>query len=224
MGYIDQIMHKLLTDDGETRRRAVKDLSQANKPEAILELLVALHDPLPRIREESVDVLGSLPAAATCGYLLPLLASENAILRGYVIEILEAYEDGAEPYLIEATLSTDEDIRKFALDMLIKIARKNGQHSEQARKAVVKCFDDSNLNVAGSAIEALGYSNNRDYLPLFSKILKSESPWIQCAAISSIVRLVGDDAGSYFATVDRSKLSEEAQIFLQALLPGESVC
>jgi HEAT repeat protein len=217
-------MANVPTDDGGDRLSAVEDLSGLDQPDAVFELVVALHDPSVRVREAAVDVLSALPSGSVCPQIVPLLSSENVSLRNYALEILESLGPEAEPHIIEATLSPDDDVRKFALDVLVKFARKRGDHSEAARQAVLRCFNDANVNVAGSAIEALGHTKNRDYLPLFGKILKSESPWMQCAAISSIVRVTGVDASAYFATLDRGTLSEEAQTFLDALLPKEASC
>lgn len=224
MGYLQQIMARLSVDDADERRGAVEDRSSIDRPEAIVELLVALRDPSTRVREAAVDMLGSLPAQRVCNQIVPLLASDDAALRSYVIEVIEMFGKDAEQHLVDATQSADDDVRKIALDALIKIAKKSGEHSEAARQAVIRCFNDANVNVAGSAIEALGYSKNKDYLPLLAKLLRSESPWLQCAAISSIARVSGAEAEKYLASIERSSLSEEAQAFLNALLPGEIAC
>jgi HEAT repeat protein len=178
-------------------------------------ILAALEDEAPAVRERAIRLATRYLEPAVLG---ELVADEaNAVRRNAAITALERQGPYALPHLQVMLRQENTDVVMFALQVLSRIG------DPSAAPAVVPLVNHSDLNVAQSAVEALGQLRNREAVPTLLGLLEREL-WLQLAAIDALGAL-GDPraVGPLVALVPDSVVAEPAVQALQRLRAPESL-
>jgi HEAT repeat protein len=210
----DHLIEQLATLDPTARRYAAEDLGDLHDACAVPALVEAVSDPEVAVREAAVDALVVIGGQAVCEHVAPLLEKEDAALRNYAIEILERVGPESIDVLVAACSSASPDVRKFALDILGKVAR---GCAGQCLEAVVALLCDDNPNVAGSAAEALGHIGDARATPYLAKHL-GDPPWMQMCVFSALSQIGGEAALKALSSVDVGQLSPSTKHFYDIAL------
>jgi HEAT repeat protein len=178
-------------------------------------ILAALEDESPAVRERAIRLATRYLEPAVLG---ELVADEaNAVRRNAAIAALERQGPYALQHLQVMLRQENSDVVMFALQVLARIG------DPAAAPAVIPLINHSDLNVAQSAIEALGQLRNREAVPSLLGVLEREL-WLQLAAIDAL-GAIGDPSavGPLLALVPDSVVAEPAAQALQRLAAPESL-
>ncbi|MBW2712834.1 MAG: HEAT repeat domain-containing protein, partial [Deltaproteobacteria bacterium] len=148
----DELLRKIDSDDQEVRHVAIEQLVEYPSLQSVPVLLRLLGDSSWRLRKRAVDLLVSLSDQSGVVTLLvgALSDEENPGRRNAAVEALVQCGQLAVMDLLASTYSEDRDIRKFAIDILARIA--DGRSTTR----LIELLDDSDPNVQSSAADALG--------------------------------------------------------------------
>ncbi len=178
-------------------------------------ILAALEDEAPAVRERAIRLATRYLEPAVLG---ELVADEaNAVRRNAAIAALERQGPYALQHLQVMLRQENTDVVMFALQVLARIG------DPAAAPAVVPLVNHPELNVAQSAVEALGQLRNREAVPTLLSLLEREL-WLQLAAIDAL-GAIGDAraVGPLVALVPDSVVAEPAVQALQRLAAPESL-
>ena len=210
----DHLIEQLASLDPTARRYAAEDLGDLHDARAVPALVEALSDLEVAVREAAVDALVVIGGQAVCEHVAPLLETEDVALRNYAIEILERVGPESIDVLVAGCNSASPDVRKFALDILGKVA---GGCAGECLEAVVALLGDDNPNVAGSAAEALGHIGDARATPYLAKHL-DDPPWMQLCVFSALSQIGGEAALEALSSVDVGHLSPFTKHFFDSAL------
>jgi HEAT repeat protein len=178
-------------------------------------ILAALEDEAPAVRERAIRLATRYLEPAVLG---ELVADEaNATRRNAAIAALERQGPYALQHLQVMLRQENTDVVMFALQVLARIG------DPAAAPAVVPLVNHPDLNVAQSAVEALGQLRNSEAVPTLLGLLEREL-WLQLAAIDAL-GAIGDPraVGPLIALVPDSVVAEPAVQALQRLAAPESL-
>ncbi len=175
---LNSLLKKLRSDDPAERRSAADQLSAADE-RAVYPLLRALRDGNPGVQEAAMRSLIGIGGEVTAYMVLPLLR-EEALLRNTAMIILK--EIGNVELLAGLLNDKDDDVRKFALDLMAEIGR------PEACRYLAGMFDDPNPNVRAAAAAAAGRLGCRRLIPQLIKALRDEE-WVSFSALEAIAEL-----------------------------------
>lgn len=185
----DKRLRKLIKDlghiDASKRRLAAEELAHADE-RAIYPLIKALRDDNPGVQDASLQSLISIGGDVTAYMVIPLLRDENPFIRNAAMIILKSLGQVSIPFLYSLLKDRDEDVRKFALDLLSEI--RDGVSPER----ITPLLKDTNPNVRSAAAKALGMLGQRESIPYLLESLKDEE-WVAFSAIEALGR-IGDNA------------------------------
>lgn len=210
----DLLIEQLASPDPTTRRYAAEDLGELHDAWAVPALVKAASDREVAVREAAVEALVAIGGQTVCERLAPLLEAEDVALRNYAIEILERVGPESMDVLIAACKSASSDVRKFALDILGKVARGCGG---KCLDAVAALLGDDNPNVAGSAAEALGLMGDSRAIPYLEKHLGGP-PWMQLCVFSALSQIGGETALKALNSADAGQMSPFTKHFYDTAL------
>ncbi|MGA9120023.1 MAG: HEAT repeat domain-containing protein [Bacteroidota bacterium] len=144
------IVDPLADPDPDVRRSAAEALISGGKPDVVDSLASALKDEDKGVRDaafRSLVAIGGFPvASAIVGYI----GSKNIVTRNLAANLLVQLGESAIAAILPYLSDEDQDIRKFAVDILGSIG-----HAVPA-SAVIPLLNDADANVVVSAVEALG--------------------------------------------------------------------
>ncbi len=185
------IVAKLKDEDSDERRWAVYDLEEFEPSDTIHHLIEAVQDDNRAVREAASEVLQGIPASVCTKSLTPLLGSSRIEVRNTVAMILVTFGDEAVNDLLPALTAENEDVRKFAADIL------GLAESEKAVDALCKtALSDAVENVRSSAVEALGkIASSKALLTLYELLNSRGGP--RAEAAEAIGRIGLPDSKSY---------------------------
>jgi HEAT repeat protein len=186
--------------DGEERQEAI---------------LIALEDEAPAVRERAIRLAARYIEPAVLGELVGDEA--NAVRRNSAISALERQGPYALPHLQTMLGGDNVDVVMFALQVISRIG------DPAATRAIVPLVRHPDLNVAQSAIEALGQLRSAESVPALLELLNGEL-WLQLAAIDAL-GAIGDPraVGPLVSLVPDSVVAEPALQALQRLAAPESL-
>ncbi len=210
----DLLIEQLASLDPATRRYAAEDLGDLHDAQAVPALVEAARDLEVAVREAAVEALVVIGGQSVCEHVAPLLETEDAELRNYAIEILERVGPESIDVLVAACNSASPDVRKFALDILGKVAR---GFAGKCLERVAALLGDANPNVAGSAAEALGHLGDSRATPYLAKHLGGP-PWMQVCVFSALSQIGGEAALKTLRAADVSQMSPFTKHFYETAL------
>jgi len=156
-----RINGNLNSEDEQLRLQAFLEAREQNIDLRAELLRRGLGDASWRVRKEAILYFFSCKdPSQQLGEIISLLHDqENAGLRNAALEILIKLGSLATPELLEELKSSDQDVRKFVLDILGDIG------DEKAVGAMIGCFADEDPNVRTAAVENLGKVGSSEAIP-----------------------------------------------------------
>ncbi len=196
-----------------TRVAALNALIDGDEREQAI--LAALDDDAPAVRERAIRLATRYVEPAVLGELVA--DGANAVRRNAALSALERQGPYALPHLQAMLASEDQDVVMFALQVLSRIG------DPAAAPSIIPLARHSDLNVAQSAIEALGQLRCREAVPALLELLRGEL-WLQLAALDAL-GAIGDARaiGPLVDLVPDSVVAEPALQALQRLAAPESL-
>jgi len=179
-----RVLKNLSGPDVSKRRSAAEALADGDE-RAIYPLIKALRDSHPGVQDAATRSLISIGGEVTAWMVLPLLR-EQAFLRNTAMVILKEIGAPALPHLPPLLLDKDDDVRKFAIELL-----SDGGARDQAPALMERLSDDANPNVRGAAAKALGVLGCREALPKLVAALK-DIEWVRFTVLEAMC-LLGDE-------------------------------
>ena len=168
--------------DEQSRISVVEAMRGDSGTDAMERLVVAMGDTSWRVRKTATDVLQGFVRE---GRFVPLLINalrngDNAGLRNSAVEMLVKVGARAVPALTEAAVDYDEDIRKFAVDILGDIG------DDESLDALILALKDDDVNVRSSAAEALGKVGGSMAVEALLSALAIEDLWLRFAVMEAL--------------------------------------
>ncbi len=182
---IVKLIQKLTDKDPSIRRRSAEELAEGDE-RAIYPLIKALSDENGGVQDASMRSLISIGGEVTAYMLLPLLR-EGSYLRNTALIILKELGQAAIPLLYPLLKDRDDDIRKFAVDLLGEI-RKGVDPSR-----ILPYLRDGNANVRAAAAKALSELGYKEAIPDLVNALKDEE-WVCFSILEALGELNAEDA------------------------------
>lgn len=111
-----------------------------------------------------IGALGTFSGDEVVEATIPLLRSEDAVIRNGAVEILGGLPSEVEPHMRRLLADEDADMRIFALDILLALP-----HSDAPQWVIEVLERDEHLNVVGVALDRLrelGGTDRHDVLDL----------------------------------------------------------
>ena len=183
-------LKKLLRDindkDASKRRFAAEALSEGDE-RALYPLIKALRDENFGVQDAAMRSLTDIKEETTAYMVLPLLR-EDSFLRNTAIIILREMGKIAVPLLYILLNDKDDDVRKFALDIITDV-----RHCNYPEKLVEMLTGDSNANVRAAAAKAIGALQYRKAIPQLIKAL-GDDEWVCFSALESLTDLKDENA------------------------------
>lgn len=185
---------KDITSSDVTKRRNAAELLSGGDERAIYPLLKALRDENPGVQDAAMRSLmaigGSdrLAVGETAAYMVIPLLREDSYLRNTAIMILRDIGSPAVPLLYSLLKDKDDDVRKFALDLLIDI------NQDVDPEKILPLLKDPNQNARASAAKAVGVV-------------------MQSAGVPYLIEALGDDEWVVFSVLEAlSKIQDAAAV------------
>lgn len=170
---------KNLTDPKASKRRsAAEALSNADE-RAVYPLIKALRDENAGVHDAAMRSLISIGGETTAYMVLPLLR-EDALLRNTAMIILKEIGYVTIPLLRHLLKDKDDDVRKFAIDLIIDI-----NHCDYLDDLITILNVDKNANVRASAAKALGIFQYEKAIPNLIKALNDDE-WVAFSALEAL--------------------------------------
>jgi len=181
-----RLIKTLQSPDASKRRRAAEELSWGDE-RAIYYLIMALRDKNFGVQDAAMRSLMAIGGEVTAYMVLPLLR-EDSLLRNTALIILKSIGEATIPHLYLLLSDKDDDVRKFALDLICDI-----RHCDYMDKVVKLLKNDPNANVRASAAKAIGILQYKEGLPELIEALKDEE-WVCFSALEALTEI--KDEGS----------------------------
>lgn len=176
----------LLTHNDPSKRRvAAEELSQADE-RALYPLIKALRDDDLGVQDAAIQSLISIGGEVTAYMVIPLLR-EDSQLRNAAMLILKEISSEAVPLLKPLLYDKDDDIRKFAVDIICHAGKCN---YPEILLEILR--NDPNPNVRASAAKAIGVLDYKEATPELIKALQDEE-WV-CFSVLEALSLIKDES------------------------------
>jgi len=177
---INSLIRKLEDKDPSVRKRTIEELAEGDE-RALFPLIKALSDESAGVQDAAMRSLIAIGGEVTAYMVLPLLR-ENTYLRNTALIILMQLGCVSVPLLYPLLKDKDDDVRKFAIDLLADI----GHGVDPA--FIVPLLKDSNSNVRAAAARALGLLGYRQAIPELVNALNDEE-WVCFSVLESLGQL-----------------------------------
>jgi HEAT repeat protein len=148
---VRQTIARLLGDpDPDARRSAAEELVESRDPGALAALAAALQDDDKGVRDATARSLAAIGGYQVARAIVGYVADGSMALRNLAAGLLTNLGSAAIPSLLQYLHDQDQDVRKFAVDILGCIGL------PAPVPALVPLLDDPDANVVVSTAEALG--------------------------------------------------------------------
>jgi HEAT repeat protein len=152
---------------------------------AIYPLIKALSDESPAVQEAAMQALIKIGGEVAAYMTLPVLR-KGAAQRNAALVVLKELGAKSVPLLYDLLRDLDDDMRKFALDLLGDI--KEGVQMDK----IAPMLNDKNPNVRASAARALGCLGDKNAVSYIESALKDEE-WVAFSALEALGAIGGED-------------------------------
>ncbi len=190
------LVRKIRDKDPSVRRRAAEDLSEGDE-RAIYPLIKALSDENAGVQDAAMRSIIAIGGETAAYMVLPLLR-ESSYLRNTALIILTEIGEVSVPLLYPLLKDKDEDVRKFAVDLLGDI--KSGVNAS----VIVSLLKDPDANVRVAAARAIGSLRYRDAISELINALDDEE-WVCFYALEALGELKAVEAGERIAELLKSQ-------------------
>lgn len=190
------LVRKLSDKDPSVRRRAAEDLAEGDE-RAIYPLIKALSDENAGVQDAAMRSIISIGGETSAYMVLPLLR-ESSYLRNTALIILTALGEVSVPLLYPLLKDKDEDVRKFAVDLLGDI--KIGVNAS----VIVPLLKDADANARAAAARAIGLLG---YGKAVSELINAldDEEWVCFYALESLGELKAAEASERIAELLKSQ-------------------
>jgi HEAT repeat protein len=178
---LKKFLRNINDEDASVRREAVEGLAEGDE-RAVYPLIKALRDDNFGVQDAAMRSLMSIKGESTAYMVLPLLR-ENSFLRNTALIILKEIGKTTIPLLYVLLNDRDDDVRKFALDLIHDI-----EYCTYPEKLVEMLTGDPNANVRAAASKTLGRLQYKKAIPQLIKALDDEE-WVCFSALESLTEL-----------------------------------
>jgi HEAT repeat protein len=137
-------------EDPDVRRRAAEELGSAPGLAPITALAGALEDENKGVRDAAARSLLAIGGIAVARAIVEYIVDTNIVTRNLVAELLVKIGATAIPAIVLYLEHRDQDVRKFAVDILGLIG------SDEPAPRMLPLLHDPDENVVVSTVEALG--------------------------------------------------------------------
>ena len=162
-----------------------------------------------RSREALIETLSSTGDLLVIERLLEYLYDEDSRVRNDAVEIISAIGTPALPIITPLTNDKDNDVRKFAIQILGKIG------DSQSVPRLIPLLDENDVNVRTSAIESLGrIGDPRGVVPIIRIIEKDKNPWVKIFAIEALSHI---DDPQVISVLHKALNDEDPPVLLAVL-------
>ncbi|MBI4698364.1 MAG: HEAT repeat domain-containing protein [Nitrospirae bacterium] len=179
---LDRLIKALRHPDASKRRSAAETLSEGDERAVYPLISIALRDDNLGVQDAAMRALMTLGGEITAYMVLPLLR-ENPFLRNTALIILKNIGETAVPLLQPLLIDKDEDVRKFALDLICDIG-----HCDYLDKIAELLAHDPNANVRASAAKVIGVLQYKEGMPRLIDALKDEE-WVCFSTLEALAEL-----------------------------------
>lgn len=189
----------LLSSDDPTDRRIgcgeLEGTAEIGGSEFINDLVGLLGDDNIGVREAAVNALISIGTSVAgdsepppvAEAVAPLLDSEDPAMRNMVVEILTQLNEAALATVIALTESRDDDISKFAVDILAVWG------NPESLPALAQLCSHPNSNVRAGLADALGAVRGRRSFDILLLLLNDDEEWVRFSAVEALGKFDGTD-------------------------------
>ncbi len=170
----------------EEKRKQIIDLKNSftETEENLAIFFEALGDESWRVRKEAVELAITYPTDKILSLLLKGLSSEdNAGLRNASQEAFTKIGEKVIPFLKERFQQSDEDVRKFILDIFGDIK------SEEACDFMIEAVNDPVENVVVAACENIGKIRCKKAVDTLLKLLAPDKQWLSFVIIEALAQI-----------------------------------
>ena len=183
---LKKLLRDMADNDPLIRRSSAEALADGDE-RAIYPLIKALRDENLGVQDAAMRSLMEIREETTAYMVLPLLR-ENPFLRNTAMIILRELGSIAVPLLYPLLHDKDDDIRKFALDLIHDI-----QYCDYPEKLAQMLSEDRNANVRASAAKTIGKLQYKRAVPQLIKALGDEE-WVCFSALEALTRFKDESA------------------------------
>lgn len=183
---LNKLLNDLTHKDSSRRRSAAEALSEGDE-RALYPLIKSLKDENLGVQDAAIQSLMEIRQESTVYMVLPLLR-ESSFLRNTAMLILKKMGKIAVPLFRTLLIDKDDDVRKFALDLLYDI-----QYCDYPEDLVYMLANDSNSNVRAAAAKTLGILQFRKAIPQLIHSLNDEE-WVCFSALEALAKFKDDKA------------------------------
>lgn len=156
----------LSADDPAARRRAAEELAESTGFAPIAALAAALRDGNKGVRDAALRSLSKIGNENVARAAVEYIADENITTRNLAADLLMKLKDHSVGALVPYLYDADQDVRKFAVDILGLIG------NAEAINHIILLLDDRDENVVVSAAEALGNIRAKQAIPHLTRVFE----------------------------------------------------
>lgn len=178
---ISKLINDLSHPDASRKRSAAEALSSGDE-RAIYPLIKALKDENTGVQEAVMRSLISIGGEVVAYMVLPILRDEP-YMRNTATLILKEIGQVAIPLLRPLLKDKDEDVRKFAIDIICEV-----KQCDYPQELVRSLSSDPSPNVRASAAKAIGILQYKEALPQLLDAFKDED-WVCFSALESLAMI-----------------------------------
>ncbi len=202
---LDQAKKDLSSEDNIIRHDAVMNLGECESQEAIEILVELLQDRSPIIKDEAVNSLITVGGEHVAKAIVPLLYEDEVYLSNIAVEILGRLGEVALPFVIPVLCETDDDVLKFAIDVVGHIG------SKEPVEFLLPHLSHKNPNIKSATAVTLGKLKATDAIDNLVVLLKDEDEWVRFSTLDAIGLIGGEDVADklldIFKVVDLSTIA-----------------
>lgn len=177
---LPKLLKDITAEDISKKRNAAELLADGDE-RAVYPLLKALRDENPGVQDVAMRSLIAIGGEATAYMVIPLLR-EDSYLRNTAIIILREIGAPTVPLLYSLLKDKDDDVRKFALDLLIDI-----NQNVDAEK-ILPLLKDPNQNARASAAKAVGVVMQQSGIPYLIEALHDDE-WVVFSVLEALSKI-----------------------------------
>jgi len=181
-----RLIETLCGSDPSERRLACEEIAGLRQSDEFVPALVtALGDRDHGVSEAAMNALMEIGGRAVAVAVAPLLRDREARLRNRAIEILICTGSEAAPLMTEMLSDPDDDVVKFAVDIL------GGIKDASPAPAVASLLTHPNANVRGAVVLYMGRVRPYGAAAYITEALGDTEQWVRFSAVEAL-GLLGD--------------------------------
>ncbi|MCX6138811.1 MAG: HEAT repeat domain-containing protein [Ignavibacteriales bacterium] len=185
-----QLAALLSNTDPAVRRRAAEELGQRGGFAPIAALAAALRDENKGVRDAALRALTAIGNTNVARAVVEYISDDNIVTRNLAGELLLQLRENSVPALLPYLYDVDQDIRKFAVDILGLIG-----HADAVQHTLT-LLEDPDPNVIVSAIEALGNIRSLLAVPHLMRAFDS-SDYAKAPTAEALGKIGGQQAADF---------------------------